>query len=74
MPQSPYHTTVYPPTHDVVEYKRALVRHRASWEDGEREKERDELLLDIGEALAEHCDLLEKSLISRSAPTFSMVL
>ena len=62
MPQSPYRTTVYPPIQNVDEYKRELNHHRASWEDEERDKYRDEALLVIGEALVEHCNFLEEKL------------
>ncbi len=62
MPHSPYRKTVYPPIQNVDEYRRELAEHRASWEDDERDKCRDEMLLKIGEILVEHCEFLETKL------------
>lgn len=62
MPHSPYSQIVYPPIRDLDEFRRDLNGHRVSWENDERDKERDELLLDIGESLIEHCDFLEEKL------------
>jgi len=75
MPQSSYRTIVYPPIQDVDEYRRELIHHRASWENDERDKHRNEATLDIGDVLVGHCDLLEKkSLTWRSTSTFSVAL
>ena len=65
MPHSPYHKTVYPQVHDVDSFRRELILHRESYENGERDKERDEQLLDIGEVLVEHCDFLEQKLLDK---------
>ena len=62
MPHSPYRKTVYEPIRNIDEYRNDLSRHRASWEDGERDKYRDEMLLDIGDSLMEQCDFLEGKL------------
>lgn len=62
MPQSPYRQTVYPPIQDVDQYRRELILHRASWEDGARDKDLVDSLLDTGERLGEHCEFLETKL------------
>lgn len=62
MPHSPYQTTVYAPINNLDSYRSDLNDHRNSLEDGERDKDRDELLLDIGEKLLEHCEFLEEKL------------
>lgn len=62
MPHSPYRKTIYPPISNLDEFRQGLAHHRVSWESGERDKQRDELLLDIGEVLVEHCDFLEEKL------------
>ena len=62
IPQSQYRKTVYPPIQDVDEERRELILHRARWEDGERDKDLVNSLLDIGEWLGEHCEFLETKL------------
>lgn len=62
MPHSPYQTTVYAPINNLDSYSRDLSHHRNSLEDGEHDKYRDQLLLDIGEKLLEHCEFLEEKL------------
>lgn len=60
MPHSPYRKTVYPPIQDLREYRRKLAHHRASWEQDDDCQE--EILLNIGELLVEHCDFVETKL------------
>ena len=64
MPHSPYRQTFHQPhaDGDVDLYKQDLFQHRIGEEQGERDKERSQELLDIGDALVEQCEFLDTKL------------
>ncbi|KAL8831873.1 MAG: hypothetical protein Q9191_000625 [Dirinaria sp. TL-2023a] len=62
MPHSPYNTTVYPPIRNFGDTKRDFGIHRGAFDNGDENEYREGELLDIGEALLDQCDFLEKKL------------
>lgn len=62
MPHSPYEKTFDPPLSDIHDWKKSLDRHRVEMENDERNKWRDDELLEIGDDLFEQCDFLENKL------------
>jgi hypothetical protein len=62
MPHSPYHDVVYPPIHDLEDYRRDLRQLRSGYERSERNEDTEYLLLECGDSLLEHCDFLNTKL------------
>ncbi|KAL8930438.1 MAG: hypothetical protein Q9208_000622 [Pyrenodesmia sp. 3 TL-2023] len=65
MPHSPLQKTVHAPINNLEYYKDELARHRCGINDGERDKDREEELLDIGQDLFDQCEFLEDKLYSK---------
>ncbi|KAL8789938.1 MAG: hypothetical protein Q9195_006599 [Heterodermia aff. obscurata] len=62
MPHSPYQTTVYAPIQDLEPFRQNFAREHIRQDNGERDKDAEEMLLQDGESLLEHCDFLETKL------------
>ncbi|KAL9059065.1 MAG: hypothetical protein Q9206_001663 [Seirophora lacunosa] len=62
MPHSPYQTTVHAAIDDLESYRSALHRIQTSMDDDERDKYRDQELMDLAEPLLEQCEFLEAKL------------
>jgi hypothetical protein len=62
MPHSPYRRVVYPPIDDLDEYRHILRQSRSQFEEGEKDMDAQESLLETGDNLLEHCDFLDEKL------------